>query len=74
MLETSKNLVEATNNLMNGFIEMSKNSVNIEDIDPATLKMVQASLKLTNASNEYVTKVAEMINSINSKLDELLAK
>lgn len=74
MLETSKNLVEATNNLMNGYIEMTKNSVNIEDIDPATLKLAQASLKLAKASNEYVTKVAEMINSINSKLDELLAK
>lgn len=72
MLETSKKYVDATNELNESFKAVFKEECDIKTLTPQTLALMQSYSKFVKASNEYVAKTSEMIDSIDNKLDELL--
>lgn len=75
-------LKDRGNELINASNELNKAAMtkimgdvdNVKSMDPATLQIVQNYLKFVEASNEYVTQVNEMMDSIDSKLETLLSR
>ena len=73
--EKGKELVNASNELNKvAMVKIMGDVDNVKSMDPATLQIVQNYLKFVEASNEYVTQVNEMMDSIDSKLEILLSK
>lgn len=73
--ERGKELVNASNELNKAAMAKIMGDVdNVKSMDPATLQIVQNYLKFVEASNEYVTQVNEMMDSIDSKLETLLSR
>ena len=61
MIETTTKLTKATNEVK---VVMT--------MDPINLKLLQLSMQLVEAVNEYVEKSSEIISGVDRKLDEIL--
>lgn len=74
MKVTSEKFVNVTNELMDHVVKEGMTSDVVEDMDERTFKLIQLSMQLTKAVNELTLKTAEMLESIDSKLDKLNMK
>lgn len=74
MKVTSEKFVNVTNELMDYVVKEGMTSDVVEDMDERTFKLIQLSMQLTKAVNELTLKTAEMLESIDSKLDKLNMK
>lgn len=72
MRQASEKLVNATNEVMNLTMKEMCSPEVIETMDENNLKLLQLTLQLVKASNEYVRKSGEMMDNIDRKLNELL--
>lgn len=71
LVSKTNQLVKEVNELKDSYIGMIKSDV-IEFMDEGTFTMVKNSLKLLTTSMEVMQEQAEIIESINKKLDKLL--
>lgn len=72
MVETTKKLIEEVEELKNDVIV--KNGLNaFEEMDTDEFVMIQKLFKLLTTSEELMMKQAEMLTSMNNKLDKLLS-
>ena len=72
MVETTKKLIEEVEELKNDVIV--KNALNtFEEMDRDEFVMIQKLFKLLTTSEELMMKQAEMLTSMNNKLDKLLS-
>lgn len=74
MKATSEKFVNVTNELMDYVVKEGMSSDVVEDMDERTFKLIQLSIQLTKAANELTLKTAEMLETIDSKLDGLNMK
>lgn len=74
MKAASENFVKVTNELMDHVVKEGVTSDVLEDMDERTFKLLQLSMELKKAANELTLKTAEMLESIDSKLDRLNTK
>lgn len=73
MLETTKKIIEEIEELKNDLIV--KNALNtFEELDGDEFIMMQKLFKLLTTSEELMMKQAEMLTSINNKLNRLLSQ
>ena len=72
MVETAKKFIEEVEELKNDVIV--KNGLNaFEEMDTDEFVMIQKLFKLLTTSEELIMKQAEMLTSMNNKLDKLLS-
>ena len=72
MVETTKKFIEEVEELKNDVIV--KTALNtFEEIDGDEFIMIQKLFKLLTTSEELMMKQAEMLTSMNNKLDKLLS-
>lgn len=71
LVSKTNQLVKEVNELKDSYIGMINSDV-IEFMDEGTFTMVKNSLKLLTTSMEVMQEQAEIIESINKKLDKLL--
>ncbi len=72
MVETTKKFIEEVEELKNDVIV--KNGLNaFEEMDTDEFVMIQKLFKLLTTSEELMMKQAEMLTSMNNKLDKLLS-
>ena len=72
MVETTKKFIEEVEELKNDVIV--KNSLNaFEEMGTDEFVMIQKLFKLLTTSEELMMKQAEMLTSMNNKLDKLLS-
>lgn len=74
MLETTKEFIEETNEIMDVMKKMMYEEDVLEDMDENTLKIYQISMKMVETSNKLLVEQAEIMESMNEKLDKLLLK
>lgn len=74
MLETTKEFIEETNEIMDVMKKMMYEKDVLEDVDENTLKIYQISMKMVETSNKLLVEQAEIMESMNEKLDKLLLK
>lgn len=73
MLETSKKLIEVSNELVGMSKSMFEDSICYTNGDPGkSYKAMYLAMKYVDAVNEYIAKTAEMIDSMDNKLNKLL--
>ena len=74
MLETTKEFIEETNEIMDVMKKMMYEEDVLEDMDENTLKIYQISMKMVETSKKLLVEQAEIMESMNEKLDKLLLK
>lgn len=73
MKEVNEKLSKATDEMNECICSSAFGDVeSLKTMDPVTLKTVQSYLNFVDAAKEYMRKEAEMIDSINEKLEMLL--
>ena len=72
MIKTTTKLTETTNEMKNLVFEQACRPEVIATMDPMNLRLLQLSMQLVEASNEYVAKSSKIIEDIDRKMDELL--
>lgn len=74
MLETTKEFIEETNEIMDVMKKMMYEEDVLEYMDENTLKIYQISMKMVETSKKLLVEQAEIMESMNEKLDKLLLK
>ena len=72
MIETTTKLTKATNEVKDLVLEQACKPEVVMTMDPINLKLLQLSMQLVEAVNEYVEKSSEIISGVDRKLDEIL--
>lgn len=73
MVETTKKFIEEVEELKNDVISKTAQDM-FEDMDGDEFRMIQKLFRLLATSEELMMKQAEMLTSMNDKLEKLLSK
>lgn len=74
MKETAKRMNEVTNEIIELVMGLGFTQENIRKMRPEEFKMVQLVIELITLNKELTEKTAELLESIDKKLDNLAAK
>lgn len=72
MKKASEKFIEATNNMNECIKTQMFKEINIEDVSPETLALMQSYTKLMKASIEYIAEASKLMDSMDEKLNKLL--
>lgn len=74
MQKTAKKMNEVTNEIIELVMGLGFTQENIKKMSPEEFKMVQLVFELLTLNNELTEKTAELLESIDKKLDNLASK
>lgn len=74
MKETTKRMNEVTNEIIELVMGLGFTQESIRKMSPEEFKMVQLVIELITLNKELTEKTAELLESIDKKLDNLAAK